>query len=62
MSHFVAPRPQNIKLSLQTRKPRNPLVGPSLMRQAGSHARGNERQTARRDLQRQIAALDKPSP
>ncbi|MDN3922690.1 hypothetical protein [Roseateles violae] len=58
MSKFIAPRP--LRLSLRTSKPRNPLVGPSLLRQAGRHADGNARQAARRDLLKQIQQLGQP--
>ena len=57
MSTFATPtRP----LILAARKPRNPLVGPALMRQAGRHAGGNPRQAARRELKQQISQLDSP--
>jgi len=40
-------------------KPRNPLVAPALMRQAGRHGgSAKPRQAARRELQAQIAQLD----
>ena len=47
-------------LILAARKPRNPLVGPALMRQAGRHAGGNRRQAARRELTQQISQLQSP--
>jgi len=47
-------------LILAARKPRNPLVGLTLMRQAGRHASGNPRQAARRELKLQITQLDSP--
>jgi len=53
MPQFIAPRP----LNLQLRKPRNPLVAPALMRQAGRHGSGKPRQNARRELQKQIQQL-----
>jgi len=61
MSRFIAPRPLAAKntgntLRLAVPKPRNPLTAAGLMRQAGSHSRGNERQQARRQLDKQIAA------
>ena len=56
MPQFTAPRPIN----LQLRKPRNPLVAPALMRQAGRHDAGSPRQTARRDLHKQIQLLGLP--
>lgn len=55
MSQFTAPRPQALRLQL--RKPRNPLVAPSLHRQAGRHDSGNARQQSRRELQQQIRQL-----
>lgn len=56
MPQFTAPRPLNLSL----RKPRNPVVAPSLMRQAGRHQGADERQAAQRDLQRQIRQLGRP--
>jgi len=62
MSRFIAPRPLATQksgkntLRLVAPKPRNPLTAAGLMRQAGSHSRGNERQQARRQLDKQIAA------
>ncbi len=53
MAQFIAPRPQTLTL----RKPRNPLVAPSLMRQAGRHGGGNDRQRSQRELQQQIQQL-----
>jgi hypothetical protein len=43
---------RKIKLKLETRKPRNPLVAPSLQRKAGSHRGGprREREATRREL------------
>jgi hypothetical protein len=57
MSKFIAPRPKNLSVSLRAPKPRNPLVGPSLLRQAGRHGGGNARQLARRELQKQMLQL-----
>lgn len=63
MSQFTAPRPQ---LSLQGRKPRNPMVAPALLRQAGRHQaqRAAERQRAKQDLALEIRRLrpDERSP
>ena len=61
MSRFIAPRPHTAgkagsSVRLTAPKPRNPLITPALMRQAGSHGRGNQRQQARRQLERQIVA------
>lgn len=53
MPQFTSPRP----LSLRLNKPRNPVVAPSLMRQAGRHALGNQRQAQHRDLQKQLLQL-----
>jgi hypothetical protein len=48
-----------MKLILNTPKPRNPLVVPSMRRAAGSHAAGSgtRRQHARRELQRELQHL-----
>lgn len=48
-----------MKLSLPTLKPRNPIVAPSRLRQAGAHRRpaGGERQQAQRALRREIDHL-----
>ena len=54
------PRSSMTVLSLKTLKPRNPLVGPALLRQAGKHANGNRRQAAQRALQQQLSQLDSP--
>ncbi len=50
-----------MKLSLKTRKPRNPFVAASLRRVAGAHepGRGARRQQARMDLRRELNQLDK---
>ncbi|MDY0744460.1 hypothetical protein SNE35_08075 [Paucibacter sp. R3-3] len=62
MSRFIAPHPLTAQktgkntLCLAMPKPRNPLTAAGLMRQAGSHSRGNERQQARRQLDKQITA------
>lgn len=46
-------------LTIASRKPRNPLVAPALMRLAGRHgSKAKPRQSARRDLQTQLAQLD----
>lgn len=57
MPQFIAPRPQ----TLQLRKPRNPHIAPSLMRQAGRHGGGHPRQQAQRALQQQIQQLHRES-
>lgn len=60
MTQFTSPRPLTMKL----RKPRNPLVAPALMRQAGKHghlnSRGSQRQTARKDLHTQTLEMTLP--
>ncbi|MBB4845524.1 hypothetical protein HNP55_004076 [Paucibacter oligotrophus] len=60
MPQFVSPRPQAQRLL----KPRNPLVAPALMRLAGRHGgpqtKGKQRQSAQRDLQKQIQTLGSP--
>ena len=46
-------------LTIVSRKPRNPLVAPALMRLAGRHGNSAKlRQAARRELRAQIAQLD----
>ncbi|MCU7372441.1 hypothetical protein PEC18_16605 [Paucibacter sp. O1-1] len=56
MTQFTSPRPQILNL----RKPRNPLVAPSLMRQAGRHgsAPKAQRQQANLELRQQIWRSD----
>jgi len=50
MPQFTSPRPLNLSL----RKPRNPLVAPALLRQAGRHqtAKDGKRPLARQQLKR----------
>ena len=69
MAQFISPRPQLLlasKLQLKLPKPRNPLVGPGLHRQAGRHgpstkAMRQQAQTAlRHELQRH--SIDKSGP
>lgn len=48
-------------MKLTAPKPRNPFVAAALRRAAGAHRSGSPRQTARRELQREIARL-RPSP
>lgn len=43
-----------MKLMLKTLKPRNPLVAPSRMRQAGAHKSGSRRARAQRALRREL--------
>lgn len=54
MPQFTAPRPQS---AIALRKPRNPLVAPSLMRQAGRHGQGAPRQQAKTALLKEIRQL-----
>ena len=53
-----------MKLILETSKPRNPLVAPSLQRKAGLHraGAGAARQRATTALRRELDRLVKPSP
>lgn len=55
MSQFIAPRAQIRAL----RKPRNPLVAPSLLRKAGPHGAGvkTQRHQQRKDIARALDAL-----
>lgn len=53
MTQFTSPRPLSLRLS----KPRNPVVAPALLRQAGRHALGHQRQAQRRDLHKQLLQL-----
>lgn len=62
MSRFIAPRPRMQKLTVPASKPRNPLVAAALMRQAGSHHRGKDRQQAAHDLRKQLADIGDHSP
>lgn len=43
-------------ITVERRKPRNPLVGPALFRRAGAHRdqRRSERQRARQDLRAEL--------
>jgi hypothetical protein len=45
-----------MKFTIATAKPRNPLVAPSRMRQAGRHASGDkaQRQRGRDELRREL--------
>ncbi|MBA4344139.1 MAG: hypothetical protein C0423_18525 [Methylibium sp.] len=60
MAQFISPRP----LRLQQSKPRNPLVAPSLMRQAGRHggAQKTQRQSAQRALRQELQRHSDQSP
>lgn len=46
-----------MKLIVKSAKPRNPLVAPSLMRRAGTHRPGHQRQQSQRLLRRELDAL-----
>lgn len=50
------PRRRAMKITLNTSKPRNPLVAACLHRHAGAHRRGTgaNRQLAKRELQREL--------
>ncbi|CAD5374068.1 conserved hypothetical protein [Rubrivivax sp. A210] len=50
-----------MKLILKTTKPRNPFVAASRRRAAGAHRGTCPRQTAQRELRRELARLE-PSP
>jgi hypothetical protein len=56
MPQFTAPRPQLLML----RKPRNPLVAPAQMRQAGRHGASAkaQRQQAKLSLRKQVQQND----
>lgn len=60
MSQFIAPRPQLLRI--KPAKPRNPLVAPCLMRQAGRHdsARHAQRQSAQKTLRQELQRLSEP--
>ena len=53
-----------MKLIVKTMKPRNPLVGPSRRRLAGSHraSRGGMRQEAERAVRRELGTFVQRSP
>ena len=48
-----------MKISVETRKPRNPLVAPARFRRAGSHRPGSRfaRQEGQRALQRELKQM-----
>lgn len=60
MTQFTSPRPLNLRLQ----KPRNPLVAPALMRQAGKHGHQQHevrlRQAAQRELRQEILRVGRP--
>lgn len=56
MPQFTSPRPNALRLI----KPRNPLVAPALMRQAGRHGAGQQRQQAKARLQKELLQLGQP--
>jgi len=49
-----------MKITVNTRKPRNPLVAPAHFRRAGSHEPGRrmQRQEGRRALQRELREMN----
>ncbi|HUG25315.1 hypothetical protein [Piscinibacter sp.] len=51
-----------MKITVTSRKPRNPLVAPAHFRRAGSHRNGGGslRQQAGRSLQRELQQLPRP--
>ena len=60
MPQFTSPRPQGLQLKLRKpRKPRNPLVAPSLQRLAGRHGTASKglRQQAKHALLKEIRQL-----
>jgi hypothetical protein len=56
MPQFTAPRPMLLPL----RKPRNPLVAPSLQRRAGRHQDLKPRQKAQTELKQALRELGRP--
>lgn len=58
MSRFTSPRPQTV---VHTAKPRNPLVGPALLRNAGRHRAPphGQRQSQQLALQRELRQIDR---
>lgn len=56
MPQFTSPRPAQSG----PRKPRNPLVAPSRLRQAGRHQPPHARQQAKAELRNQMHALCHP--
>ncbi|MDM4767957.1 hypothetical protein [Pelomonas sp. SE-A7] len=56
MPQFTSPRANGLRLN----KPRNPLVGPALMRQAGRHGSGAQRQQAQQRLHQELKLLGQP--
>jgi len=65
MPQFTSPRPLGGPALLKLRKPRNPLVAPALMRQAGRHggsqaAKRQQAQHAKSELRQQIEAMGRP--
>jgi hypothetical protein len=53
-----------MKITVNTLKPRNPLVAPARLRRAGSHRSGVpvERQCADRSLRRELEQMKQHSP
>ena len=53
MPQFTSPRPMQLKL----RKPRNPLVAPTLKRQAGRHRSATDAQALRQQARLELRRL-----
>ncbi len=53
-----------MKITVDTRKPRNPLIALARFRRAGSHRPGgrSQRQQAGRSLQRELSQMKQHSP
>ncbi|RVT88684.1 hypothetical protein [Inhella crocodyli] len=59
MPHFTQARPMTAKA---LRKPRNPVVAPALLRQAGRHQGPHARQSAQSQLRHALQDLHPPTP
>jgi hypothetical protein len=59
MPQFTHARPLTAK---SVRKPRNPMVAPSLLRQAGRHQGAHPRQAAQAHLRQALQDLHPPTP
>ncbi len=57
MPQFTSPRPAALR---SLRKPRNPIVAPALLRQAGRHQGPKPRQGAQAELRSALADLWRP--
>lgn len=58
MPQFTAPRPMTLNL----RKPRNPLVAPAQLRQAGRHQSPRDAHAMRQQSQQQLRRLLRDMP